>query len=291
MKKTKKVIFNLAAILVLTVLLMEAYTRTADKLVVSKLNIPPNTEYLVLLFHGAKDENNPEMAAIAEKFNQFLVNDPNNMVINYDWSSGANNRLRAGSNAIKYGEVLGLELGLSTSLKNLTIIAHSASGFIPDKLCRTYRDLGGLAYIDVTYLDAFGLRGFADTNYGARNHGKCADFAVNIVNTDDPAPTTNKFFSNAWNLDVTGLQRPRGFAFRKDPRTSEDDVWLGVGEALDDVRRNLNNPEQEHNGHYWPPYYLLMTLDEEMAQPNKRDHNEFPRGSISIAKPLLAAEE
>ena len=109
---------------------------------------------------------------------------------------------------------------------------------------------------------------------------------MNIVNTDDPAPTTNKVFKNSWNLDVTGLARPQAFVFRKDPRTSNDDIWLGVSETLDDVKKNLSNPRQQNSGHYWPPYYFLETLDEEMAPPGNRFHKDFPRGLVVKAPEL-----
>ena len=279
-------------ILVLFVVIaMEAYTRTPDKLIIKPLELPRNTKEAVLLFHGAKDELNPEIAAIANKYTKLVYDRKTTKVLNYDWSSGANNRLRAGTNAMEFGRALGEELAKLKELQHIRIIAHSASGFIPDELCRTYKDLGGTAHIETTFLDAFGLRGLLDSSFGARNHGSCPDFSANIVNTDDPAPTTNKFFKNAWNLDVTGLKRPQEFIYRTDPRTAKEDIWLGVGEAMDDVKRKLNNPEQQHNGHYWPPYYFLTVMDEHATQPEKRDHKEFPRGTVSVAKPLLVAEQ
>ena len=95
-----------------------------------------------------------------------------------------------------------------------------------------------------------------------------------------------KFFKNSWNVDITGLVRPEGFAFRVDPRTPKDDIWLGVSETIDDVRRNTSNPNQQNNGHYWPPYYFLEVLDEEMTTPGKRSHNDFPRGLVIKAPEL-----
>jgi len=266
--------------------LMEAYTRTPDKLDIKPLKLSPNTQEIVLLFHGAKDELNPELAAIAVKYKKLISNRTRTAVVNYSWSSGSNNRLRAGTNALRFGAAIGKELVEYKGLTHLRIIAHSASGFIPDELCRTYRNLGGRAHIETTFLDAFGLRGFLDSNYGSRNHGSCADFSVNILNTDDPAPTTNKFFKHSWNLDVTGLKRPNDFLFRKDPRTPEDDIWLGVSDTIDGVKRNLSNPKQQNNGHYWPPYYFLATLDEEAVIPGGRNHKEFPRGLVAIAPEL-----
>ena len=282
--------FCISVILILVIcIVMEFYCRKPDEFKVRALILPAETEMAVLLFHGARDNLNPELSAIANKFTKLLSSRSNTEVINYDWSFAANNRLRASTNAIEIGRILGRELATVVKLKYLRIIGHSAGAFVPDELCRAYRNAGGLAYIEITFLDPFGLRGFADRGYGTRFHGSCADFALSIVNTDDPAPTTNSMLKNAWNLDVTGLTRPTDFIYRKDPRTVETDLWLGVSETLDDVKRNLKNPEQ-HNGHYWPPYYFLKILDEGMAQPAERQHQQFPRGSVTDAPPLLIVE-
>jgi hypothetical protein len=283
--------FRISFILILLIcLVMEFYCRKPDEFKVRTLSLPSETEMAVLLFHGARDHLNPEVSAIATKFTKLLITRSNTEVINYDWSFAANNRLRASANAIEVGKILGRELAMMDQLKHLRIIAHSGGAFVPDELCRTYRNAGGMAYIEITFLDPFGLRGFLDRGFGVRSHGSCADFALSIVNTDDPAPTTNSILKNAWNLDVTGLPRPTDFIYRKDLRTVDTDFWLGVGETLDDVKRNLNNPEQQHNGHYWPPYYFLTILDEKMAQPAERQHQQFPRGSVIDAPPVLIAE-
>ena len=285
-KKLTKIGFYLFVFFLGVCIVMEVYTRTPDNLDIRPLRLSPNIEEATLIFHGAKDERNPELTAITSRYRKLIQKRKNSVVVNYDWSSGSNNRLRASSNALKFGSELGKELAGYQNLKYLRVIAHSASGFIPDELCRAYKNLGGKAHIETTFLDAFGLRGFLDSNYGTRNHGSCADYSTNIVNTDDPAPTTNKFFKNSWNLDVTGLDRPEGFVFRKDPRTSKDDIWLGVSDTLDDVKRNLSNPNQQTNGHYWPPYYFLETLDEETVIPGRRNHKDFPRGLVVKAEEL-----
>ena len=267
---------------------MDIFCRTPDDFEVKALNLSPETEMGVFLFHGAQDQLNPELSAIAEKFTELLDFRDNLEVVNYDWSFGSSFRLRASTNALKVGESLGNELAAMKNLKYLRLIGHSAGAYIPDALCRAYRNGGGLAHIEITFLDAFGMRGFVDRGYGARNHGSCADFALNIVNTDDAAPTTNSYLNNAWNLDVTGLLHPTGFILRQDPRTGEIDPMLKLNSALDDVTRNLNDSDHQQNGHYWPPYYFLEILDQEMASPAARNHEKFPRGEFIMAPSLLS---
>ena len=267
---------------------MEIFCRVPDDFETRSLNLPPETEMAVLLFHGAQDQLNPELSAIAKKYSELIDLSSNTKVVNYDWSFGSSFRLRASTNALVVGKALGSELATIKNLKYLRLIGHSAGAYIPDALCRAYRNGGGLAHIEITFLDAFGMRGFVDRGYGARNHGSCADFALNVVNTNDAAPTTNSYLNNAWNLDVTGLPHPVGFVLRQDSRTGEIDPMLKLNSALDDVTRNLNDSDHQQNGHYWPPYYFLEILDQEMASPAARNHEKFPRGEFIMAPSLLS---
>jgi hypothetical protein len=63
---------------------------------------------------------------------------------------------------------------------------------------------------------------------------------------------------------------------------------LKLNSALDDVTRNLNDSDHQQNGHYWPPYYFLEILDQEMASPAARNHEKFPRGEFIMAPSLLS---
>lgn len=234
-------------ILFLFWLVMEAYCRLPIQFKITKLDIPRDTQILVVLFHGTKDHLNPELKALAAEFKIYLAKNQNVEVINYNWSYASDNRLRASANAIKIGESLGSEIAKYKRLRHIRLIGHSVGAFIPDALCQAYRDLGGNAHIEINFLDPFSLRGFADKNYGVRSHGHCADFASSIINTDDPAPSTNTILENAWNLDITNLKRPSDFI---------------------------------RNGHYWPPLYFLLSMNEDQAKMGYKTQNEHPRGVI-----------
>ena len=248
----KKLIL-IVLLLFVVYLVMEIYCRRPDQFKITKLDIPSDTQTLVLLFHGAKGHLNPELKALATQFEIYLDSHQNTEVINYNWSFASNNRLRASTNAMKIGEFLGSEIANLKVLKNIRLIAHSVGAFIPDALCQAYRDHGGDAHIEINFLDPFNLRGFADMSYGVRSHGKCADFASSTMNTDDPAPTTNTMLKNAWNLDVTSLDRPLDF---------------------------------KRSSHYWPPLYFLLSMNEDMARMGLKTHKEFPRGEIIQAVEL-----
>ena len=109
----------------------------------------------------------------------------------------------------------------------------------------------------MTLLDPFQIRGFVDWTWGARRHGQCADFTLAVINTDDPAPATNRPLEQAFNLDVTG--HPGGAGFKP-------------------------------NGHYWPlRYYLdhLLELQPEIASWSWAVH---PRGATRAVTGDTAGE-
>jgi len=237
----------LAAVAVVSLAaLAELYTRTSDEFSHARPG-PGVTGDLTLIFHGSADADNPVFPALREKL--LAVGGAPRTVRYIDWSEGADNRLRAAANAMVVGRELGSRLAAESELHSLHLVAHSSGAFVPDALCRAYRNGGGTARIRMTFLDPFQLRGLVDTGYGTRHHGECADFALAIVSTEDPAPTTNAFLQQAYNLDVTA-----------DPRSS----------ALD------------RNGHYWPPVYLLQEITAVEARFAAAGHAEYPRGAISL---------
>jgi len=241
----KKLLFILA-ILFLFWLIAEIYCRIPDQFKITKVDIPKNTQTLVLLFHGSNDHLNPELKAIAYKFKIHLNSSLNAHVINYNWSH-ASSYLRASANTMKIGDILGSEISNLKKLKHIRLIGHSAGAFIADSLCQSYRNLGGDAHIEINFLDPFSLRGFSDINYGVRSFGKCANFSSSIINTDDSAPTTNTILKNAWNLDVTNLDYPKDF---------------------------------KRTGHYFPPLYYLLSMNEDNTKMGIKNHNIYPRGDI-----------
>lgn len=222
----------------------ELYTRTPTNFDIAPLSLDDGTRHVVLIFHGSRDGDNPAFEAIADKYRALAPSDT--VVVNYNWSAGADNRLRAGATAIRLGEVLGRELAARGNLESLRLIAHSAGAYVPDSLCEAYRaGAESPAHIEITFLDPFGLRGFVDWTHGARTHGRCADFASVYLNTDDPAPAGNAPLEQAFNIDVTDSAARAGFA---------------------------------RNGHYWPVQYFLNVLDEDLIKPAGRGHLEYPRG-------------
>lgn len=224
---------------------LELYSRLPENFPVSALAIDPAATAVVLIFHGAQDGGDPLLDEIAEKFGALSA--PGTVVINYRWDEGANNRLRAAANARRLGEQLGLELAQLKQLEDLRLIAHSVGAYVPDAICEALRREGSEAWIEITLLDPFGIAGFFDWRHGVRNHGRCADYASAIVNTDDPAPATNSPMQRAYNIDVTAASGRDGF-----PR----------------------------NGHYWPLQFYRDRVGAGEVELRRRQHGQNPRGGL-----------
>lgn len=65
--------------------------------------------------------------------------------------------------------------------------------------------------VRLTLLDPFCGRGVFGSSYGRENFGKYATVAIQILNSDDPVPTTNDPLPNCYCLDVTNAPERDSF--------------------------------------------------------------------------------
>jgi hypothetical protein len=240
-------ILTLALLLIVVAGLgLQAYTQTADEQLIMPLRLPADTQRLVLIFHGSEDGDDPVLEDIAALIRRGA--DANTIVINYNWSPASDNRLRAQANARELGAALALELSQFSQLRQLELVAHSAGAYVPDALCEGLRwRLTTPPSIRTIYLDPFGLKGLFAWNDGANWHGHCADFALAIINTDDPAPATNQALALAYNIDIT---------------------------------EHPGSAQIARNGHYWPLHYFAGRLRNGSLFFAPMSHASLPRGSL-----------
>lgn len=225
---------------------LQGYTQTADQQLITPLRLPADTHRLVLIFHGSEDGDDPVLEDIASLIRRGA--DANTAVINYNWSPASDNRLRAQANARELGAELALELIQFSQLRQLQLVAHSAGAYVPDALCEGLRwQLKTPPDIRTIYLDPFGLKGLFNWKDGAKWHGHCADFALAIINTDDPAPTTNQALALAYNIDIT---------------------------------EHPGRAQIARNGHYWPLHYFAERLRNGTLSLEPMSHEALPRGSL-----------
>lgn len=243
---------------------MELYTRmplTVDAAAVD-LRLPADVRALTIVAHGSVDGDNPLFPEIVARIgNHYAAAGRPDVTVRFlHWAPWSDQRLRAAATAEQLGTRLGGTLARYPTLEELQLVTHSSGTYIADALCESYRRhlpaQSRAARVTMVFLDAFQLHGFTDWRHGARNHGRCADFAIAVINTDDPAPATSAPLENAWNIDVTA--HPGRATF---PR----------------------------NGHYWPLQYYRDVLPGLAGEPLEASHQRYPRGAVVQAPAAMPA--
>jgi hypothetical protein len=231
---------------------MEAYTRTPQAVSAPVLDLPADVSRLVLIVHGSFDGDNPQFPAIASALAARHGDDPGVVVRYLRWGPWSDLRLRAASSAQRLGSRLGGQLA-GLPLARIDLVLHSSGSYTADALCESYRAAAASpARVQMVFLDPFQIGGFVDWSHGARNHGRCADFALSVLNTDDPAPATNRPLRHAFNLDVTAHPAREGY---------------------------------DRNGHYWPVEYFLRFMAGPDGLAEGLSHEQYPRGGMLVAPP------
>ncbi|MGI9329768.1 MAG: hypothetical protein ACR2QB_03550 [Gammaproteobacteria bacterium] len=237
----------LLGIIVAALAAVEIYTRLPTGLA-EPLNLKPDeTRQVVLIFHGSLAGGDPILDDIANRFVELAALDSGTVVVNYRWDDGADQRLRAAASGRRLGTALGTELGSLPKLESVRIITHSVGAFVADALCESLREKRSTPWIEMTFLDPFGILGFIDWRFGVRNHGHCADFAVAFINRDDATAASNSPLAQAYNRDVTASPRRELFL---------------------------------RSGHYWPLRYYADFIDLAEVTPGIRTHDDYPRGDL-----------
>lgn len=246
--KARRALAAVVALLLLALAGLEAWTRTPVGHRTPALELPPGVETVVLVIHGAGDAGNTLMPEIVAGLEARFAGQPGVAVRYLRWSPESDQRLRAAATAHAAGARIGDRIAALGTVRHLHLVAHSVGAFMPDAICRAVRARGAPApRVTAVFLDPFQISGFVDWAWGAHHHGECADFALAVMNLDDPAPATNRPLEQAFNLDVTA-----------DPARATFD----------------------RNGHYWPVRYYrdhLLTLQPQLAGFG---HGGYPRGAV-----------
>jgi len=222
------VFFSLA----LVVAALEIYCRTPLDFRLPAIDLPKSSS-MTLVFHGSVDADNPQFPRLIA-----ALESTGRTVRYLRWDPWSDTRLRAAASAKQAGlqiadqllsqlaSVLEGEGATTATTLELELIAHSSGAYVLDALCERLRHRAKTPIrVRMLFLDPFQIHGFVDWTHGAREHGHCADEAIAVINTDDPAPATNRPLHQARNIDVTADPRRSGFA---------------------------------ENGHYWALEYLIL---------------------------------
>jgi hypothetical protein len=240
-------VLALLAVLIGAALALEVYARAPAGFEVRPLHLQAGTHRIVLIFHGRGGAEEPTIRALAERLASLAGGQAGIEVVRYIWSPHSDTRFRSAVNGARVGAALGQELARLPELSYLHLIGHSAGAYPMEALCEALRAAGRTVQVEMTFLDPIGFAGSFDTGYGARNFGRCADYAEVFINTDDAVPATHKAFRHAWNIDVTHSPERAGY---------------------------------DGGGHRWPARYYLDHLTSAALSPGGRDHGAHPRGAV-----------
>ena len=221
---------------------MEFYTRMPLDVQLPEpgLGLPDDTRVVLIVVHGSADGDNPLFPQIVTRIREhYAAAGRNEVAVRFlHWAPWSDQRLRAVATAEQLGSRLGTLLASYEQLQEVQLITHSSGAYVADALCESYRHgrpaQSHAARVTMVFLDPFQLHGFVDWRHGARDHGRCADFAMAVINTDDVAPATSAPLEHAWNIDVTG--HPGRASFTR-------------------------------NGHYWPLQYYHDALPGVVSAP------------------------
>jgi hypothetical protein len=207
--------YGVAALLVAG-LALDAYARYPSAVAPAPIVIAPTTRTLVVLVHGSGGREEPGIVALERRFRELAAQRSDVQVVRYIWSPWSDNTFRAGANGTHIGRTLGMQLAAARQLTSVHLVGHSAGAYVLDPLCEGWRAARGAdaarIRVAITFLDPIGFRDIWDKGWGSRNFGRCADFAEAYINTDDPAPATDRPLSQAWNVDVTAAGHAAVFA-------------------------------------------------------------------------------
>jgi hypothetical protein len=179
----------------------------------------------------------------------------------HDWSANSLRALSASRVGYRIGRHFGREIAQQDQYATIHLLGHSLGAFVMQGLVDAYRDAGGGASIQMTFLDPFLLRGWFGVGWGVRSFGRGADFAESYVVIGDRVRATNRYLRRAHNFDITGIV----------PEAMWEDRWGAHWWGVEFYRQSV--------GAVHPGFSLSPSVtDGASVRPS---HDGFPRGGVT----------
>jgi hypothetical protein len=211
-------------------------------------SITNDTRDITIIFHGAggQDSNTDELLKVLRSGSA-----KTSFVKMVDWSQDSADILKASIKGSSIGKTLGNQLKVilqkqsesssnsatetSTEIRNVHIIGISVGAFSANEMVQTldstlHPSLRRNIFLQLTLLDPFQQKAVLGFKYGKDNFGTGADYAQQLLNTDDPVPSTNDSLPYCATTDVTSL-RPSEVFGHDWPLIYYTDELKGNGDA------------------------------------------------------------
>jgi hypothetical protein len=193
--------------------------------------VPPDVTEITIVFHGANglDENTDVLMKNLET----QTSTPYNFMMN--WTQYSQNLVQASFNGDRIGQEVAKRL--PAHITKVHIIGISVGAAAADAcVVQLKKDRpDNQVYIQETLLDPLCARGVLDLTYGEREFGAEADYAQQILNTDDPVPFTNAACTKCATLDITLCRPPE--IFGHDWPLIFYANWIGMLGFVDDSKK------------------------------------------------------
>lgn len=161
---------------------------------------------LLLIAHGYRNNPSHWPARLIKQIRDSDADISRWDIYAHDWEAEANKLVTAARTGHAIGREMARRLIASGDrYEILHLIGQSLGAYVIQGFADEYRRLHGRAYIQMTFLDPFLIRGVFGFGYGVRQFGKGADFAENFLVRDEPVFGTNRYLRHAHNTDITAL--------------------------------------------------------------------------------------
>ena len=126
----------------------------------------------------------------------------------HDWEAEADKLLSAARSGHAIGRQLARRLvARGDQYEVLHLIGQRMGAHLTQGFADEYRRLGGRAFIHMTFMDPFLIRGVFGFGHGVRQFGRGADFAENFIVRNEPVLGSNRYLRHAHNTDISALVR------------------------------------------------------------------------------------
>lgn len=178
----------------------------------SCLNAPvlkESLEHLVIIFPGAGGLDG-NIDRLQEQISLGFSANESSFICN--WQEYSGNVLTASKNGLLVGDHFADKIGRMNLrwLRKVSVVGISVGAFAADALVSKLRRIeDGNLEVNLLLLDPFYWLSIFDMQYGIKNMGRMANSCVQIMNTDDKVPFTDKAFDHCKVFNITSL-RPDG---------------------------------------------------------------------------------